>query len=120
DPRCTQIATFNVALEAWKQGGFRELPAPQIACSGVPVRAARSEWEALAGDDTEVRKAMGRLHSAFQNADTLGSLVNPRPAAPEGGLFGRDLSIGLNWEQVSSALMAALAREHQDTTVLGH
>ncbi|MCA9037355.1 MAG: hypothetical protein KDA91_19600, partial [Planctomycetaceae bacterium] len=44
DPRCTQIATFNVALEAWKQGGFRELPAPQIACSGVPVRAARREW----------------------------------------------------------------------------
>jgi len=120
DPRCTQIATFNVALEAWKQGGFRELPAPLIACSGVPVRAARSEWEALGGDDIEVRNAMGRLHSAFQSADTLGSLVNPLPPAPEGGLFGRDLSIGLNWERVSSALMAALEREHQDTTVLGH
>ena len=47
DPRCTQIATFTVALEAWKQGGFRDLPAPQIACSGVPVRGTRAEWEAL-------------------------------------------------------------------------
>lgn len=120
DPRCTQIAAFNVALEAWKQGGFRELPTPNIACSGVPVRAARSDWEGLAGADTEVRRALGSLHNAFQSADTLGSLVNPRQIDSEGGLFGRDLSIGLNWEQVSSVLTAALGRENQDRTVLGH
>lgn len=53
DPRCTQIATFNVALEAWKQGGFRELPPPQIACSGVSVGASLADWELLAGEDHE-------------------------------------------------------------------
>lgn len=120
DPRCTQIATFNVALEAWKQGGFREIPAPQIACSGVPVRAARSEWEALAGDDEQLRQAMRGLHSLFRNADSLGSLIDPRPADYRDGLFGRDLTVGVSAERVRSVLATALREESQDATVLGH
>ncbi|QAY61398.1 hypothetical protein ET475_16435 [Microbacterium protaetiae] len=120
DPRCTQIATFNVALEAWKQGGFRELPAPQIACSGVPVRGASQEWESLAGDDDELRKAMRGLHSLFRNADSLGSLLDPRPTEQRDGLFGRDLTIGVSAERVRSLLATALRVERQDTTVLGH
>ena len=120
DPRCTQIATFNVALEAWKQGGFRELPAPQIACSGVPVRGASQEWESLAGDDDELRKAMRGLHSLFRNADSLGSLLDPRPTEHRDGLFGRDLTIGVSAERVRSLLATALREERQDTTVLGH
>lgn len=120
DPRCTQIATFNVALEAWKQGGFRELPAPQIACSGVPVRGASQEWESLAGDDDELRKAMRGLHSLFRNADSLGSLLDPRPTEHRDGLFGRDLTIGVSAERVRSLLATALQEERQDTTVLGH
>ena len=40
DPRCVQIAMFAVALQAWKSGrGWRPLPVPNIACSGIPVRA---------------------------------------------------------------------------------
>lgn len=120
DPRCTQIATFNVALEAWKQGGFRELPAPQIACSGVPVRAARSDWEALAGVDEELRKAMRGLHALFRNADSLGSLIDPRPTDHRDGLFGRDLTVGVSAERVRSLLATALQDESQDATVLGH
>lgn len=120
DPRCTQIATFNVALEAWKQGGFRDLPAPQIACSGVPVRSSRSEWEARAGDDDELRKVLGRLHSLFRHADSLGSLIAPRPADLGDALFGTDLSIGANWESVRVALARVLAGERQEQAVLGH
>ncbi|PWC06430.1 hypothetical protein [Mycetocola zhujimingii] len=120
DPRCTQIATFNVALEAWKQGGFRDLPAPQIACSGVPVRGMRQDWESLAGDDDELRKAMYELHTLFRNADSLGSLIDPRPTDHRDGLFGRDLSVGVSADRVRGLLTAALRDESEDTTVLGH
>jgi len=120
DPRCTQIATFNVALEAWKQGGFRELPAPQIACSGVPVHGVRQDWEGLAADDGELRKAMRGLHTLFRNADSLGSLIDPRPTANRDGLFGRDLSVGVSADRVRELLSTALRNESQDATVLGH
>ncbi|MGY1728079.1 hypothetical protein ACI79J_14005 [Geodermatophilus sp. SYSU D01062] len=120
DPRCTQIATFNVALEAWKQGGFRDLPAPQIACSGVPVRGTRSDWEALAGADNELRKVMRRLHSLFRDADTLGSLIDPRPNGKGDRLFGADLSVGTEWQQVRDLLRQAIRAERQDDAVLGH
>ncbi|MGF6833289.1 hypothetical protein QF015_001458 [Paenarthrobacter sp. TE4293] len=120
DPRCTQIAAFNIALEAWKQGGFRDLPAPQIACSGVPVRATRAEWEAYAKDDDELRKVLVRLHTLFQHADTLGSLIAPRPTDVGETLFGRDLSVGASWESVRGTLGQILRQEKQDRTVLGH
>lgn len=120
DQRCTQIATFNVALEAWKQGGFRDLPAPQIACSGLPVRGSREEWLAYAGGDEELSKVLGRLHSLFRNADTLGSLITPRPTDLDGVLFGADMSVGATWEQVRASLGKILERERQDNTVLGH
>jgi hypothetical protein len=120
DPRCTQIATFNVALEAWKQGGFRDLPAPQVACSGVPVRGARSDWEALAGGDDELRKVMGRLHSLFRNADTLGSLINPHHEDASGGLFGLDMSINADWAAARRAMRTALRSERSAGAVLGH
>jgi hypothetical protein len=120
DPRCTQIATFNVALEAWKQGGFRDLPAPQIACSGVPVRGTSSEWEAHAGDDDELREVLTRLHSLFGHAETLGSLIQPRPTDFEEALFGRDLSIGASWESIRRALAMALRSEKRERTVLGN
>ena len=120
DPRCTQIATFNVALEAWKQGGFRDLPAPQIACSGVPVRAALSEWEDLAGDDEQLRRSLRGLHQLFGRADTLGSLIDPRVAEHRDGLFPRDLSVGVSTERVRTLIGLALRDEGQADTVLGH
>lgn len=120
DPRCTQIATFNVALEAWKQGGFRDLPVPQVACSGVPVPGTRGEWEALAGDDAELRRVMVRLHALFRSADTLGSLIDPLPAHQGDGMFGRDLSIGADWARVRDLLKVALHSEAREGTVLSH
>lgn len=120
DPRCTQIATFNVAIEAWKQGGFRDLPAPQIACSGVPARGSKEEWQAYAGANDDLRKVLGRLHTLFRQADTLGSLIEPRPADFDAALFGTDLSIGSNWELIRDALTKIFQRERQERTVLGH
>lgn len=120
DPRCTQIAIFNVALEAWKQGGFRDLPAPQIACSGVPARGTKQEWLAYAGIDGELGKVLGNLHSLFRHADTLGSLITPRPSDLDGALFGADLSVGSSWEVIRTTLNTILQREDQDGTVLGH
>lgn len=120
DPRCTQIATFNVALEAWKQGGFRDLPAPQIACSGVPVRGTREEWLAYAGGDSQLSKVLGRLHTLFRSADTLGSLITPRTNVLDGALFGSDMSVSDTWNQVRATLGEILERERQGATVLGH
>ena len=57
DPRCVQIAMFAVALQAWKAGGgWRQLPVPNIACSGIPVKAPVEEWKALAGGDAAARE----------------------------------------------------------------
>lgn len=120
DPRCTQIATFNVALEAWKQGGFRELPAPQIACSGVPTRGTREDWEAYAGADKELRKALGHIQSLFRNADTLGSLIDPRLSDASSALFGPDLSVGTNGETLREILATILHKEQREHSVLGH
>ncbi|WP_220474447.1 hypothetical protein [Mycobacteroides abscessus] len=121
DPRCTQIATFNVALEAWKQGGFRDLPAPQVACSGVPVRSTRSDWETLAGSNEELRKVMSGLHGLFRDADSLGSLIDPRPAGErDGGLFGKDLSIGVGWDEIRALLAKAIDVEESANAVLGN
>ncbi|MCX8564022.1 N-6 DNA methylase [Mycolicibacterium mucogenicum] len=120
DPRCTQLATFNVALEAWKQGGFRNLPAPQIACSGVPVRASQAEWAAFAGPDDDLRKVLVHLHQFFQRAESLGSLIAPHADELDGALFGRDLSIGTTWESLRTALGCAMRLEQREATVLGH
>lgn len=119
DPRCTQIAAFNVALEAWKQGGFRDLPAPQIACSGVPVRASREEWTSLAGGDGELRKALGGLHPMFYNADSLGSLIDPRQGEKRDSLFSKDMSVGIEWIQVRDVVRVALQDERPASPVMG-
>ncbi|RXR27930.1 SAM-dependent DNA methyltransferase [Oerskovia turbata] len=119
DPRCTQIATFNVALEAWKQGGYRELPAPQVACSGVPVRQTREEW--LDGVPDHLRESMGTLHTQFRDADTLGSLIDPRPADEvDGELFGRDMVVNVTWDELRPYLAAKFAQEGAAGSVLGH
>jgi len=34
DPRCAQIAAFGLVFAAWKAGGYRLLPVPQIAAHG--------------------------------------------------------------------------------------
>ena len=78
DERCTQIAAFNVALTAWKLGGYQTLPNLHLACSGLAPSATKEEWMALAGDNYRARNGMERLHSLFKDAPVLGSLINPR------------------------------------------
>lgn len=120
DPRCTQIATFNISLEAWKQGGFRNLPTPRIACTGVPVRASQKDWEAIAGNDGELRKVLSRLHGLFGQADVLGSLIQPREVDTEDSLFGSDGSIGVAWDAVQESVALAFREERVDQTVFGN
>lgn len=120
DPRCTQLATFNVALEAWKQGGFRDLPTPQIACSGIPVRGPRDAWEKHAGDDAQLRTVLGRLHSLFRLADTLGSLIAPRPADFGDALFGIDNPMGASWDSIRTTLAKIVSAEAKEVSIFGN
>ena len=123
DPRCVQIAMFAVALQAWKSGrGWRPLPVPNIACSGIPVRASVDEWRGLAEGDQRLENALVRLHVLFRDADTLGSLIDPRLAAESSGLTELQKSLeDVDWEETAPLLLQALEREDHDpaTAVLG-
>ena len=77
DPRCTQIAAFNLALAAWRRLGYCPLPAMNLACSGLAPNTSEAEWLALAGDNERLRNGMGRLYRLFEKAGVLGSLINP-------------------------------------------
>ncbi len=116
DPRCVQIAIFNVALQAWKAGGgWRQLPVPHIACSGIPVKAPVAEWKALANGDTRLENALGRLHILFRDADTLGSLVDPKRATEISDASGMQrLLEDVEWEEVLPLLEIAFRRERSD------
>lgn len=116
DPRCVQIAMFAVALAAWKRaGGWRDLPMPNIACSGIPVTAPVQEWTTGAGGDRFLEAALERLHGLFRRADTLGTLIDPS-VVETSDLFAVDLN------DLVSKLDAALGREKADpaSAVLGH
>lgn len=77
DPRCTQIAAFNLAFAAWRHGGFRQLPEIQVACSGLQLKGSSSTWEKLAGGNPTLVQSMKTLHHWFSNAQDLGSLISP-------------------------------------------
>ncbi len=101
DPRCAQLAAFSLALAAWKLAGAAiELPALNVACSGLAPRATKAEWRSLADQmaatagsapranlferretlhSSTYRRTLGELHDLFQNAPTLGSLIDPKP-----------------------------------------
>jgi hypothetical protein len=123
DPRCVQIAMFAVALAAWKAGGgWRELPVPNVACSGIPVKASVEDWKALAGDDPQLENALVRLHILFRDADTLGSLIDPKRAVELTDPTGLQKSFeDVDWDDISPLLDRALSTEAKDiaTAVLG-
>ena len=123
DPRCVQIAMFAVALQAWKAGGgWRELPMPHIACSGIPVKAPVQEWKQLANGDDRLENALVRLHILFRDADTLGSLIDPKRAAEITDPTGLQSSFeDVDWDEIVPLLTKALNREADDpaTAVLG-
>ena len=111
DPRCVQIAAFSLALAAWKAGGYRELPLPNIACSGIAVRGQLEQWAWLAGDDSNMRQTLERLHGLFLDAPDLGSLINPAGAPLRERMFTPDFA------RVEPLLESALARERTDDPV---
>ncbi|MCC7365289.1 MAG: hypothetical protein IT303_13060 [Dehalococcoidia bacterium] len=82
DPRCTQIAVFALAFDAWKHG-LRPPAAggtpvlPNVACCGISVGGQLSDWTRLAGDDRNLRLTLERLYELFKDAPDLGSLINP-------------------------------------------
>jgi hypothetical protein len=79
DPRCSQIAAFNLALTAWKLAGRHfELPRLNLACSGLGINAAEEDWARLAGEDGRKQDLMRWLYSMFRHAPTLGSLIDPQ------------------------------------------
>jgi len=127
DPRCTQIAVFNLALTAWTwpdTGGYRRLPDLNLACSGLAPNAPRDEWTRLSDDAADagglppkrdllgvedtlmsapLRNSLGALHDLFAQAPVLGSLVDPRVV--EADLYQHD------YESVRVLLGALLDRE---------
>lgn len=104
DPRCTQIAAFNLALAAWKMGGYRPLPHMNLACCGQGINSRRDEWLKLANGDSYLETGMDRLYSLFEQAPDLGSLIDPRKQ------LGGDLYTA-TFEEVAELLDAALAKE---------
>jgi len=105
DPRCTQIAAFALALAAWKSGGYRQLPFPNIACSGIAVTGQLETWTRLAGEDVKLRMTLERHYHLFQNAPDLGSLINPDDVPLRDRMFSAD------YAQVEPLLARALAKE---------
>ena len=84
DPRCTQIAAFNLALTAWKFcGRYKGLPEMNLACSGIAPKGKKEDWIKLVGkvdrEDDKVRmeNGMAMLFDHFQMAPELGSLLDP-------------------------------------------
>lgn len=108
DPRCVQIAAFALATAAWKVTGYRDLPVPQIACSGIAVSGQLERWSKLARDDANMRQTLERLYGIFVNAPHLGSLINPVDAPVQERMFTPD------FERVAPLLEDALAREKAD------
>ena len=126
DPRCAQIAAFNVAFTAWRLVGRPfELPRLNIACCGLAPNSTEAEWERVAvriegatgleekrnflGSERllatgPLQAGMAALHQVFRQAPELGSLIDPDTALG-GDLFRADL------EAVRQALPAIVDRE---------
>jgi hypothetical protein len=131
DPRCTQIAAFNLALAAWRRVGHCKLPAMNLACSGLAPNTSKDSWvnlaalltddSPLAGErdllgprgepmllDARLAAGMARLYDLFQKAPVLGSLINPRSGEA-------DLLVAA-FHELQPLLEKALAQETKDDT----
>ena len=119
DARCVEIAVFALALATWttpgedgRPLGVRPgMPSPAVACCGLEVAAKAEDWLALVPEDhpdsARLKAGLRRLHTTFQQAPLLGSLLDPGREA--GGLFAADFG------EVKALLAQALAAEDADT-----
>ena len=125
DPRCTQIAAFNLALAAWRLAGEpMDLPPLNIACTGLAPNATEAEWRELAeaaegttglAEDRDLfggeaslargplQEGMAALHRLFRRAPELGSLLDP-------GSLGSDL-FRADFKSLAKLLDLAIRRE---------
>ena len=104
DPRCTQIAAFALALQAWKTSSYRHLPIPNIACSGISAKGRLEDWKKLAQGDERLERSLERLHALLSDAGDLGSLIDPLREADGELLVAR-------FAEASPLLAQALERE---------
>jgi hypothetical protein len=127
DPRCTQIAAFNLALAAWRIAGYRPLPRLNLACSGLAIGVAKAEWLKLAeraaeladsgarrdlfgleqnlitsGVSERAKNGLERIYDLFGKAPLLGSLIDPRKTS--GDIFNADFA---ELEPVLTPLLSA-------------
>ena len=112
DPRCTQIAAFNLAVAAWRRVGYCVLPAMNLACSGVGPECTVDEWLTLAEQSEQPMTVLSRepienglrnLHELFSETPTLGSLIDPNQLSAT--MFAAD------YETLLPFLSAAMAAE---------
>jgi hypothetical protein len=111
DQRCVEIAAFALALEAWRYegaGGYRPLPELNLACSGLSIKAAKEEWQNLALGKQNLQFGLRWMYDVFQNAPTLGSLINP--ARIQNNMIVR-------WEDIQAAFEQAIATEQDDDRI---
>ncbi|RFF27206.1 MULTISPECIES: Eco57I restriction-modification methylase domain-containing protein [unclassified Wenzhouxiangella] len=111
DQRCVELAAFALALTAWKypnSGGYRVLPGLNVACTGLSISVKKEDWLELAGDNTNLRLALGELYKQFLDAPALGSLINPETSLGKGSLFE------LKWEEAGPLLTKALAKQKDE------
>jgi len=129
DPRCTQIAAFNLAFAAWKLAGYRPLSALNLACSGLALGVSKEEWLKLAERataaspvppkrdlvskeenifSTRIRAGFTQLYELFDEAPSLGSLIDPRRV-------GRDVfSAGFTQlKGILSALLGLMSKQDE-------
>lgn len=116
DPRCTQIAAFNLALTAWKFcGSYRELPEMNLACSGIAPKGKVEDWVKLVGkvdrfeDKERMENGIRMLYNHFQLAPELGSLLDPTTIKAD--------AFTASFEQLQPVLAKALENE-TDTDLL--
>jgi len=120
DARCVEIAVFALALAAWttpdetgRPLGLRpNMPSPVIACCGLKVSAKAEDWAALVPeahpDNSRLKEGLKDLHSTFQQAPLLGSLLDPGRQA--GNLYAAD------YEQLQDLLAQALKAESPEAS----
>ena len=131
DPRCTQIAAFNLAFAAWRKVGHRPLPQLNLACSGLAIGVTKVEWLKLAekavtaadpaakrdllgveknlltvGLEERVKNGLEALYDLFAKAPWLGSLIDPRRV---GGDIFRE-----GFDKLEPLLMSVLATADTD------
>ena len=112
DQRCVQIATFALAFAAWKIGGYREIPLPNVACTGIAVQGQLDAWTKLANGDENLKHTLQRLYTLFSKAPELGSLIDPTHVPIVDRMFTPD------YDQVAPILEKVLSKErNQDDPV---